>query len=237
MKKSKNIVLIVTPVLSAALLNACGGNSRQPYPLANTAPIATPNPLSTVPAQTAQTRDVYNSLDDCVRDWLDKEVCEQMSEDDDLYYRKLHKTSRKGRYFYGPGYSSGNRIFVYKGKTLSPTGKVTSKMPTFVSSAPSKTTTGSTTSSSTRSSTSPSSSSTSKSTTSSSSSSTTTPYSSSSSTTTPYSSSSSTTNPYSSSSSSSTTSPYSSSSSTTRGGFGSTSSYSSSSRSSSSSGS
>ncbi len=226
MKKSKNIVLIVTPVLSAALLNACG-SSRQPYPLANTTtPASTPNPVSTAPAQTAQTRDVYNNLDECVKDWLDKELCEQMSEDDDRDYRTRYRTTRTGRFFYGPRYSSSDRIIVYKGKTITPTGKVTTKMPTFTSSVPSSKT-SSTTTSTTKSSTLPSSSSTTKSTTSSSSST------SSSSTTNPYSSSSSSsTSPYSSSSSS--TSPYSSSSSTTRGGFGSTSSSSSSSYSSSS---
>lgn len=204
MKKSKNIVLIVTPVLSAALFNACGGS--QPYPVVSTTPAATPNPV--IPAQTAQTRDVYNNLNDCVKDWLDKELCEQMNEDDDKDYKKRYKTGGKSRYFYGPGYSSVDRIIVYKGKTITPTGKVTTKLPSFTSSVPSKTTTGATTSTS-KSSTLPSSTSTSKSTTSSTSSS------------------SSSTSPYSSSSSS--TSPYSSSSSTTRGGFGSTSSSSSSS--------
>jgi hypothetical protein len=209
MKKSKNIVLIVTPVISAALFNACGGSSSQPYPLANaTATTATPYPLSTAAPETTQTRDVYNNLDDCVKDWVDKELCEQMSEDDDKDYKKRYKTGGKNRYFFGPSYSSNNRIITYKGKTITPTGKVATKMPSFVSSVPSsKTTTGTTT---TKSGAVPSSSSTSKPTTSTTSSTT------------------------SSSSSTSTYSPYSSSS-TTRGGFGSTSSsYSSSSRSSSS---
>jgi len=214
MKKSKNIVLIVTPVLSAALLNACGG-STQPAPLVSTPTTNTPNPISTVPAQTAQTRDVYNNLNDCLKDWVDKELCEQMNEDDDKDYKKRYKTGGKSRYFYGPGYSSVDRIIVYKGKTITPTGKVTTKMPTFTSSAPSSKPITGTTASTTKSSTLPSSTSTSKSTTSSS---------------LPSSSSSSSTNPYSSSSSS--TSPYSSSSSTTRSGFGSTSSSSSSSSSS-----
>lgn len=213
MKKSKNIVLIVTPVLSAALLNACGGSS-QPRTFVDTTtapPASTPNPIAP-PVQAAQTRDVYNNLNDCVKDWLDKELCEQMSEDDDKDYRTRYKTGGKGRYFYGPKYSSTDRLIVYKGKTITPTGKVATKMPTFTSSAPSSKTTTGTTASTTKTSTLPSSTSTSKSTTS-----TTAPSSSSSSSTTPY------------SSSSSSTSPYSSSSSTTRSGFGSTSSSSSSS--------
>jgi hypothetical protein len=222
MKKSKNIVLIVTPVLSAALLNACGGS--QPRTFVNTSPAAspaaTPLPVSTVAPQTAQTRDVYSNLNDCIKDWGEKELCEQMGDDDDRDYRSRYRTGGTGRYFYGPGYSSSNRIITYKGKTLTPTGKV-SKLPSFVSAVPStkttgsstvptsKTTTGTTSSSTTSSSTVPST--TGKSTTSS-------------------------TSPSSSTSSTSSTSSYSpySSSSTTRGGFGTTSSYSSSSSSSSS---
>ena len=216
MKKSKNIVLIVTPVLSAALLNACEGSS-QPRPLVNTAttttttPVATPYPVSTVAPEAAQTRDVYNNLNDCVKDWGDTELCEQMGDDDDRDYRSKYKTSGTGKYFYGPRYSANNRIITYKGKTVSPTGKV-SKLPSYVSAVPSSKTTSSTvptsktstTPSSTTSSTLPST--TSKSTTSSTSPSSTTSSTSSTSTYTPY-----------------------SSSSTTRGGFGTTSSYSSSS--------
>lgn len=215
MKKSKNIVLIVTPVLSAALLNACTGSQPRTVvnPTTATTPVSTPLPVSTVAPQTAQTRDVYSNLNDCIKDWSDKELCEQMGDDDDRDYRSRYKTSGTGRYFYGPRYSSSSRIITYKGKTFTPTGKTT-KMPSYVSAVPtskttsstttSKTTTGSTTSSSTTSSTLPST--TSKSTTSSTSPSTTTSSTSSSSTYTPY-----------------------SSSSTTRGGFGTTSSYSSSS--------
>jgi len=210
MKKSKNIVLIVTPVLSAALFNACGSSS-QPYTVVNTTtttttPAYTPYPTSSVAAETAQTRDVYNNLNDCVKDWGSKELCEQMSEEDDKDYKKKHKTTGTGTYFFGPGYSSRNRIITYKGKTVSPTGKAT-KLPSYVSAVSSSKTTSSTTTSSSKSSTVPSSSSTSKSTTSS---------------TLPSSSTSS-------SSSTSATSPSSSYSTTTRSGFGSTSSSSSSS--------
>lgn len=180
MKKSKNIVLIVAPVLSAALFNACG--SSQTPSVVNTAPTTTtytPNPLTTAPVETAQTRDVYNNLNDCVKDWGTKELCEQMGDEDDKDYKTRHKTGGKSRYFFGPKYSSSNRIITYKGKTISPTGKTT-KMPTFVSAVPSSTTKSSTapstssTSKSTTSSTSPSSSSSSSTTSPSSSYSTTT---------------------------------------------------------------
>lgn len=214
MKKSKNIVLIVTPVLSAALLNACGGSS-QPRTIVNATtpatPVTTPYPVSTVAPEAAQTRDVYNNLNDCVKDWGNKELCEQMGDDDDRDYRSRYRTGGTGRYFYGPKYSSSNRIITYKGKSVTPTGKVT-KLPSYVSAVPaskttsstvptSKTTTGTTSSSS--------------STTSSSSSSSTLPSTTSKSTT-------STTSPSSTTSSTSSTSTYTpySSSSTTRSGFG-----------------
>ena len=206
MKKSKNIVLIVTPVLGAALLNACGGSS-QPRPLANTAPATTPvttqNPV--IPPQTAQTRDVYNTIDDCIKDWGERDLCEQMGDDDDRDYRSKYKTKTTGKFFYGPQYSTNNRIITYKGKTLTPTGKV-SKLPTYVSSVPaSKTTSGTVPTSKTSTST----------TTSSSSTTSTLPSTTSKSTT-------STTSPSSTTSSTSSTSTYTpySSSSTTRSGFG-----------------
>lgn len=202
MKKSKNIVLIVTPVLSAALLNACGGS--QPRTVVTpatpaTSPVSTtPLPVSTALPQTAQTRDVYNNVNDCIKDWGERDLCEQMGDDDDRDYRSRYRTSGTGRYFYGPRYSTNNRIITYKGKTVSPTGKV-SKLPTYVSAVPtSKTTSSTSTTSKPTSSTTTSSSSTtstlpsttSKSTTSSTSSSSTTSSTSSTSSYTPYSSSS-----------------------------------------------
>ena len=205
MKKSKNIVLIVTPVLSAALLNACTGSS-QPRPIVSTAttttPVATPYPVSSVAPEVAQTRDVYNNLNDCIKDWGDTELCEQMGDDDDRDYKSKYKKSGTGKYFYGPKYAANNRIITYKGKTVTPTGKV-SKLPSYVSSVPDSKTTSSTVPAS------KSTSSTLPSTTSKSATSSTSPSSSTSGT-------SSTDNPY-------------SSSSTTRGGFGTTSSYTSSS--------
>lgn len=105
MKKSKNIVLIVTPVLSAALFNACGSGSK-PYTVVNTTtttPASTPYPTSTVPVQTAEKRDVYNNLNDCIKDWSDKDLCEQMGEERYNDYRNMLQNYQHRQIFFRTG--------------------------------------------------------------------------------------------------------------------------------------
>ena len=107
MKKSKSIVLIITPVLSSLLFNACGSRySSSSY-----------NP--------SRTRDVYENLDDCKKDWGEAELCEQMSDADTDDYRRNGGVVT-GRRFYGPQYYPGDRAVMYKGRTVSPTGTSTS---------------------------------------------------------------------------------------------------------------
>lgn len=110
MKKSKSIILLIAPVLSTLLFNACGGGDTA-----------------------SMTRDVYQSKEECLNDWGDQELCEQMNDEDDREYRSGGGVFI-GRPFYGPSYYRGDRAVTYKGKTISPTGTSTSLKPYSVTS-------------------------------------------------------------------------------------------------------
>jgi hypothetical protein len=117
MKKSKKIVLLIAPVLSTLLLSACGGGSDE-----------------------ATTRDVYQSREDCLKDWGDDELCREMNDQDsDDYRRSGGVFIAGGRPFWGPTYYPGDRAVVYKGKTVAPVGKSTSLRPFTVTSSSSAT--------------------------------------------------------------------------------------------------
>ena len=107
MKKSKNIILVIAPVLGTIL--ACGGGGSS--------------------TSESTTRDVYQSKEDCTKDWGDDELCEQMNENDDREYRRSGGVIIAGRPFYGPQYYPSDRAVVYKGKTIAPSGKSTSLKP------------------------------------------------------------------------------------------------------------
>ena len=102
MKKSKSIVLIITPVLSTLLFNACGRSS----------------------SYESATRDVYQNIEECTRDWGEAELCEQMDDNDSNEYRSSGGVY-VGRPFYGPRYYPSDRAVMYKGRTIAPTGKST----------------------------------------------------------------------------------------------------------------
>ena len=99
MKKSTSIMLIVAPLIGAVL--ACGGGDSD------------------------STRDGYQSREDCLKDWGDNELCEEMNDDDEREYKRTGGVF-VGRPFYGPRYYPGDRAVVYKGKTIQPSGKTTS---------------------------------------------------------------------------------------------------------------
>lgn len=109
MKKSKSVMLLITPVLSTLLFTACGGNETT-------------------------TRDVYQSKEDCAKDWGGEELCEQMNDEDDRDYRSGGGMILMGRPFYGPQYYPRDRSVMYKGRAISPAGKSTSLKPYSVSS-------------------------------------------------------------------------------------------------------
>lgn len=115
MKKSKSIMLIIAPVLSTLLFNACGGS------------------------ESTTTRDVYQNREDCTKDWGEAELCEQMNDTDSDDYRRNGGVIVGGRPFWGPQYYPGDRTVIYKGKTVSPTSKSTSLKPFTVSSRSSTT--------------------------------------------------------------------------------------------------
>jgi hypothetical protein len=106
MKKSKSIILIIAPVIGTIL--ACGGGGSQP----------------------STTRDVYQSQEDCAKDWGEQELCEQMNDEDDREYRRSGGVIVAGRPFYGPPHYPGDRSVMYKGRAITPTGKSTS-MPSY----------------------------------------------------------------------------------------------------------
>lgn len=109
MKKSKSVVLIVAPVLSTILFNACGGDSP------------------------STSRDVYQTIEECQKDWGEPELCEQMNDDDDREYRSSG-VIYAGRPFYGPPYYAGDRSVIYKGRTISATSRGTTMRPYSVTS-------------------------------------------------------------------------------------------------------
>lgn len=110
MKKSKKIVLLIAPILSTVLFNACGGSGS------------------------STTRDVYQSKEDCAKDWGEQELCEQMNDEDDREYRSGGGVIYAGRPFYGPTYYPGDRTVNYKGRTISATGTSTTMKPYSVTS-------------------------------------------------------------------------------------------------------
>lgn len=106
MKKSKSIILLIAPVLSTLLFNACGGSRSA-----------------------STTRDVYQNREDCAKDWGEQELCEQMDEQDDREYRSGGGVIYAGRPFYGPVYYPGDRAVTYKGRTIAPNGSSTTMRP------------------------------------------------------------------------------------------------------------
>lgn len=107
MKKSKKIVLLIAPVLSTLLFNACDSGS-----------------------DSSTTRDVYQSREDCLKDWSDGELCEEMNDvDSDDYKRNGGVFVAGSRPIWGPPYYPGDRAVYYKGKTISPTTRSTTMTP------------------------------------------------------------------------------------------------------------
>jgi hypothetical protein len=113
MKKSKSVLLIIAPILGTVL--ACGGGG-----------------------DSSTTRDVYQSREDCTKDWGEAELCEEMNDTDSDDYKRSGGvyTSRP---FWGPQYYPSDRTVMYKGKTISPPGKSTSMRPFIVTSRSSST--------------------------------------------------------------------------------------------------
>lgn len=106
MKKSKNIMLAIAPLIGALL--ACSGSGED------------------------TTRDVYQTKEDCQKDWGEEELCEQMNDDDSGEYRRTGGVFiGSSRPFWGPQYYPSDRTVIYKGRTISPTTK-SSSMKSFV---------------------------------------------------------------------------------------------------------
>jgi hypothetical protein len=110
MKKSKAITLLLAPILSTLLLSACGGEENS-------------------------SRDVYQSREDCLKDWSDGDLCEEMNDNDSNEYRNNGGVYvGSGRPFWGPRYYPSDRSVSYKGRTIAPTTRSTSMSPFSVTS-------------------------------------------------------------------------------------------------------
>lgn len=110
MKKSKNVILIIAPILGTVILG-CGES------------------------ETFTTRDVYQSREDCLKDWSEADLCEQMNDNDSDGYRRNGGVFVAGsRPFWGPNYNPNDRAVTYKGRTIMPSGRSTTMSPFRVSS-------------------------------------------------------------------------------------------------------
>ena len=106
MKKSKDVILLIAPILGGAVLG-CGGG------------------------ETFTTRDVYQNRADCIKDWGEGDLCSEMNDDDSNEYKRRGGTYSGGtRPIWGPHYNLGDRAVSYKGRTIAPTSR-SSSMPTF----------------------------------------------------------------------------------------------------------
>lgn len=103
MKKSKKVSLVLTPILSAVMLVGCGGGEDE-------------------------ARDVYASVDDCLKDWNEPELCERMDSDSENEYRRSHSGVMYPM-FWGPRYYPSDRAVLYKGREIAPRGRSSSLTP------------------------------------------------------------------------------------------------------------
>jgi hypothetical protein len=111
MKKSNAINLLIAPILSTILVAACNSGGDE------------------------TTRDVYENAEDCLKDWGDSDLCQEMNDEDSEDYKRRGGVYKGGkRLIWGPNYYPGDRSVSYKGKTISPTSKSTSMSPFTVSS-------------------------------------------------------------------------------------------------------
>lgn len=77
------------------------------------------------PKQKISQRDVYNSLEDCVADWGDTELCTQQMKEAREHAEKMAAAqghSGGGTFiFWGPSYFGDSRSINHNGKTITPT--------------------------------------------------------------------------------------------------------------------
>ena len=103
MKKSKKVTLLLTPLLSAVMMVGCGSGEDE-------------------------ARDVYASVDDCLKDWNEAELCEKMDSDSENEYRRSHSGVIYPM-FWGPRYYPSDRAVMYKGREITPRGRSSSLTP------------------------------------------------------------------------------------------------------------
>lgn len=107
MKKSKRITLLLSPMLSAVLLTSCN--------------------------ETSQNRDVYQSQEECLKDWNESQLCERMNGEDERHYHQSYGVFYP--VYWGPGYYGNDRTVIYQGREISPTTRNSSLAPFVTSSS------------------------------------------------------------------------------------------------------
>lgn len=101
MKQSKRITLLLSPILSAILFTACN--------------------------EASQSRDVYQSEAECLKDWNEPKLCERMNDDDERHYHSTHGVGYP--VYWGPGYYGSDRTVVYNGREIAPTTRSSTLTP------------------------------------------------------------------------------------------------------------
>lgn len=114
MKKSNKINLVLGPILTALLVGACGESGRSE----------------------PGTRDVYQNVDECAKDW-DSALCERMANQDEQQYHNQHGVHYP--VFWGPMYYPHDRAVIYQGRTIAPSGRSSTIPPYTISSTSSST--------------------------------------------------------------------------------------------------
>jgi hypothetical protein len=77
-----------------------------------------------------QSRDVYQSQQECLADWNEGGLCEQMNDDDASQYAN----GPHGVYYYGPRYYPSDRTVIYRERVIAPAGRSTTLRPMIITS-------------------------------------------------------------------------------------------------------
>ena len=100
MKKTHPISLLLGPILGVVL--ACGGSGE---------------------SDTIE-RDVYQTKEECRKDWETQELCERMNDQDERQYQDSHGVHYP--VYWGPHYYGRDRTVIYQGRTITPTTRSSS---------------------------------------------------------------------------------------------------------------
>lgn len=78
-------------------------------------------------------RDVYTRAEDCMRDWQQQDLCQQMPASDAAQHA-THTSGGVHPTYWGPTYNANDRAVVYNGSTVAPLSNNTMSRPMVVTS-------------------------------------------------------------------------------------------------------